>query len=177
VLGARRPGESQTFASACGRRAAVRHPYTTANLATISDGDRRTSQLSRSEVPILAARRLRGQRWKRIPRAPSLHRRRLRLLEHVVVERLLEDRRVDQADDVLKGAQAGDLDHGLHSSPIGDDTGAFLSFWLCRSARVSGMLLGQSHYVSAGVHESVVRPAAKYLSKSSHGATTSIIYL
>lgn len=41
------------------------------------------------------------------PRASSLHRRRLRLLEHVVVERSLEDRWIDQADDVLAGAQAG----------------------------------------------------------------------
>ena len=37
----------------------------------------------------------------------------LRPREHVVVERLCEDRRVDQTDDVLARAQASGIDHGL----------------------------------------------------------------
>jgi len=36
---------------------------------------------------------------------------------------LLEDRWIDQADDVLAGAKAGGLDHGLHPATIGDDAG------------------------------------------------------
>ena len=64
----------------------------------------------------------RGQRL----RAYSLQRRRLRLLEDVVVERLHEDRRVNRADDVLAGVIAGGIDHGLHPAPCSDDTGGDL---------------------------------------------------
>jgi len=80
--------------------------------------------ITAGRLPTAPRLRLRGQGWKRIPQGSSLHRRRLRLLEHVVVERLLEDRRVDQADDVLEGAQAGGIDHGLRPSPRGDDAGS-----------------------------------------------------
>jgi hypothetical protein len=71
---------------------------------------------SRSQAPAPRARLEENRR------AHSLHLWMLPPLEHVVVERSLEDRRVDQTDDVLKGAQAGGLDHGLHSAPTGDDT-------------------------------------------------------
>jgi len=47
----------------------------------------------------------------------------LHLRERVVVERLHEDGRVDQAEDVLAGTQVGGIDHRLHPSTRGDDTG------------------------------------------------------
>jgi hypothetical protein len=50
-------------------------------------------------------------------------RRRIRLLEQIVVERLLDDCRVDQTDDVLQGAKAGGIDHLLYPSACSDDTG------------------------------------------------------
>jgi hypothetical protein len=55
-------------------------------------------------------------RGGRDPPADSLHRRRLRLLKQVVVERLLEDRRIDQADDVLEGAKPAVLPGDLGPS-------------------------------------------------------------
>jgi hypothetical protein len=48
----------------------------------------------------------RGQSWTR---ADSLHRWRPPLLGQVVVERLLEDRWIDEADEVLERAQAGGI--------------------------------------------------------------------
>jgi hypothetical protein len=55
----------------------------------------------------------------------------------VVLEGLLEDRRVDQAEDVLGGAQAGCLDPRLDPAAGGDDAGGLWSFWLNRGRRGS----------------------------------------
>jgi hypothetical protein len=48
------------------------------------------------------------------------------LLKHVVVERLLEDRRIDQIGDVLERAQVGGIDHRLHPATGRDDFGSDL---------------------------------------------------
>jgi hypothetical protein len=53
-------------------------------------------------------------------RAWCLHRRRLRVPEQVVIECLLEDRWVDQTDDVVDRLQAGGIDHGLQTAPCRD---------------------------------------------------------
>jgi hypothetical protein len=44
----------------------------------------------------------------------------------VVLAGVLEDRRVDEAFDVLAGAQSGRFDHRLHASARGHDAGGFL---------------------------------------------------